>query len=468
MAEVKEGYTVIYNPYVVRMDKFAKSLEHLTDRFLSLEATDKSFGQGEMEEIYSAVKENVCSQCEYKETCSENKDVYMHQMVYEIMSAVEEYGVELNMETKRRLQKHCVQAPRFLRETLERFQDAKQVLVWNHRIAEEREGCARQLDTFAKMVMDAARELEASIFEDEHLEKKIKNQFRKIGLRILSTVFFVTEDGRYEIHLTLKSAKNLCITTKEMLRVLSKCVGRNMVAGNAQRPVVGYDYATVICVEGPCYYTLQGVAKIGKGCEKVSGDSFLMMKLPGGKEGAVLSDGMGSGEKVSKESAMVVEMLEELLDAGFPKETAVEMMNTALVMGREDICFSTLDMSVFDLYNGTYESMKVGASTTYIKRGEKVEKIVSESLPLGVVRKLEPACTVRQLEHGDFVIMITDGVLDAFPYQEQDVLMDMIVKGCAFLNPKEIAKYILEQVLEFTGEAPLDDMTVLVVGIWKI
>ena len=64
MAEVKEGYTVIYNPYVVRMDKFAKSLEHLTDRFLSLEATDKSFGQGEMEEIYSAVKENVCSQCE--------------------------------------------------------------------------------------------------------------------------------------------------------------------------------------------------------------------------------------------------------------------------------------------------------------------------------------------------------------------------------------------------------------------
>ena len=165
---------------------------------------------------------------------------------------------------------------------------------------------------------------------------------------------------------------------------------------------------------------------------------------------------------------MVVEMLEELLDAGFPKETAVEMMNTALVMGREDICFSTLDMSVFDLYNGTYESMKVGASTTYIKRGEKVEKIVSESLPLGVVRKLEPACTVRQLEHGDFVIMITDGVLDAFPYQEQDVLMDMIVKGCAFLNPKEIAKYILEQVLEFTGEAPLDDMTVLVVGIWKI
>ena len=48
----------------------------------------------------------------------------------------------------------------------------------------------------------------------------------------------------------------------------------------------------------------------------------------------ILSDGMGSGERAFRESAMVVEMLEELLTAGFPKETAIQMMNTALVMGR--------------------------------------------------------------------------------------------------------------------------------------
>jgi len=31
-----------------------------------------------------------------------------------------------------------------------------------------------------------------------------------------------------------------------------------------------------------------------------------------------------------------------------------------------------------------------------------------------------------------------------------------------------MAHYILEQVLEWSGEAPLDDMTVLVVGIWSL
>ena len=39
------------------------------------------------------------------------------------------------------------------------------------------------------------------------------------------------------------------------------------------------------------------------------------------------------------------------------------MLNTALVMGREEVRFSTIDMSVFDLYSGKCEFVKAGAST---------------------------------------------------------------------------------------------------------
>ena len=135
--------------------------------------------------------------------------------------------------------------------------------------------------------------------------------------------------------------------------------------------------------------TLQGVAKIGKGCEKISGDTFLMTDLPGGKKGIALSDGMGSGEEAFRESTMVVEMLEELLEAGFPVKTAVQMMNTALVIGREEVRFSTIDVSLFDLYSGTCEFVKAGASTTFIKRKDAVEKICSTTLPIGVLQDIE-------------------------------------------------------------------------------
>ena len=66
-----------------------------------------------------------------------------------------------------------------------------------------------------------------------------------------------------------------------------------------------------------------------------------------------LSDGMGSGSLACKESEMVIELVEKFLEAGFDVETAVRMMNSAMVMkGQEDL-FSTVDISELDLYDLT-------------------------------------------------------------------------------------------------------------------
>ena len=165
---------------------------------------------------------------------------------------------------------------------------------------------------------------------------------------------------------------------------------------------------------------------------------------------------------------MVLDLLEELLEAGFPPKTAIQMINTTLVMGREEIHFSTIDMSIFDLYTGTCEIIKAGASSTFIRREDQVEHLTSTSLPIGVLHTIEIDSTKRILGDGDFLIMVTDGVMDALPVGEQDLILEMMIQGTAKQNPKEMAHYILEQVLSWNGEAPLDDMTVLVVGIWEV
>ena len=324
-----------------------------------------------------------------------------------------------------------------------------------------------ELDTFARLIRHATRELDASIFSDERLEKKIRAKLKSENIRILSMVFLMTPQGRYEI-LTGRAAKGECISTKELARILSICTGKIMETAKDERRSLGPEYATIVFLEMQHYYTLQGVARIGKGCAGISGDSFSMMELPAGKQGAVLSDGMGSGEEAYRESAMVVDMLEELLEAGFPARTALEMMNTALVIGREEIRFSTIDISIFDLYEGTVDILKAGASTTFIRHQNGVERICSTNLPLGVVQDLEIQSVHKHLQNGDFVIMITDGIMDALPVGEQEFLLDTIIRGTSLNNPKEMAHHILEQVLEWTGEDPMDDMTVLVIGIWRI
>ena len=466
MAEIKEK-EMFMNPYVIQMDKFADSLVHLSSTFLTLEKYKGTFSKDEIDEMFLRVTGKVCENCEQKAQCLGEKRVHTYQMMYEILCTAEQYGAELNVELKRKLQKRCQMAPRFLRESLETFENAKQILMWNNRMVQNREGYVGQLASFAKMIQYTTRELDAGIFRDDHLEKRLKTQLKKSGIRMLSYVFYMTPQGKYEIHLTVKTSKGRLASTKEIAALVGKCVGRDLLPEQGERPVIGEDYCTVAFVESARYHTLQGVAKIGKGCEKISGDTFLMADLPGGKKGIALSDGMGSGEEAFRESAMVVEMLEELLEAGFPVDTAVQMMNTALVIGREEIRFSTLDISLFDLYNGTCEFVKAGAAATYIKRQDTVEKISSSTLPIGVLQEIEIESQVRELHSGDYVIMLTDGVLDALPVNEQDTLLTTFIQDSRIVNPKELAHHILGQVLEWSGEVPVDDMTILVVGIWK-
>lgn len=466
MTELKET-GIFMNPYVVQMDKFADSLKHLSRTFLTLEDYKGTFSREELDQMFVRVTEKVCDGCERKRECLVEKRMQTFQSMQEILCAAAEYGAELNVELKRKLQKRCIRAPRFLRETIEIYGNAKEIQMWNNKMVQNREGYAGQLDSFARMIQETTRELDAGIFEDERMEKRLKTRLRKAGIRLLSAVFFMTPQGKYEIHLTVKTARGHIAATKEVIALVSECVGRTMMANYGERPVVGEDYCTIACMESAGYHTIQGVAKIGKGCEKISGDTFLMADLPGGRQGIALSDGMGSGEEAFRESAMVVEMLEELLGAGFPVCTAVQMMNTALVISREEVRFCTVDVSLFDLYSGECEFVKAGASATFIKRENGVEVIHSTTLPIGVLQDIEIDVERRTLKSGEYVIMVTDGVMDALPAREQDGIMERIIREADIVNSRELAHHILGKVLEESGEVPLDDMTVLVAGIWK-
>lgn len=469
MAEIKEkDKGVFLNPYVTQMDKLADSLGHLSSTFLRLADYRMTFTKEENEDMFRRVTEKVCEHCENKAACLGERRLETYHMMYEILCTVEDYGAELNVELKRRLQKQCILAPRFLRETLETFEGAKQKLVWNNKMVQNREGYANQLENFAKTIRYTTRELDAGIFEDEHLEKKIKTHLRKSGVRMLSCVFYITPNGKYEIHLTIKASKGHVIPVKELAAEVGSIVGRVMMPEQGERPIVGDEYCTVTCVEGARFHTLQGIAKIGKDCDSISGDTFLLTDLPGGKKGAALSDGMGAGEEAFRESTMVVELLEELLNAGFPAKTAVQLMNTALVIGREEVRFSTIDVCLLDLYSGECEFVKAGAATTYIKREDEVEKVYSAALPIGVIQDIEIDTMTKELDSGNFIVMVTDGVLDALPTGQQDQLMSRFIMESDVQNPKELAHHVLEKVLECSGETPVDDMTIMVIGVWKI
>ena len=105
--------------------------------FLKLERQKQVFTKDELQEMFFQVEESVCTKCDHMERCWGEDYVHTYQLGYEVLHAIEEYGKELNLETKRKLQKKCVMAPKFQSALIEVFHEAKQNMLWSNRLVKK-------------------------------------------------------------------------------------------------------------------------------------------------------------------------------------------------------------------------------------------------------------------------------------------------------------------------------------------
>ena len=77
--------------------------------------------------------------------------------------------------------------------------------------------------------------------------------------------------------------------------------------------------------------------------------------------------------------------------------------------------YSTVDICALNLYTGMCEFLKAGAAATFIRRDQWVEAISSSSLAAGLVQQMDFETAAKKIYDGDYLIMVTDGVLDALP-----------------------------------------------------
>lgn len=338
--------------------------------------------------------------------------------------------------------------------------------AWNARMEEQRVAVATQLTEISD-IMEGAMRRAYDTKEDTVLERKLKAQLRRKHILLKEVYVYDNEDKRKEVYLTLRTNKKRTISNKEAAEVLSGVLGIAMMPSREARAFVRNEYTNTCFVERTNFEVIYGVERSVGDYQQISGDSFSFLHKEEGQFVASLSDGMGTGLNAYQESEKVVDLLEQFLEAGFSKETAVKMINSALVLRDHGKSFSTIDISSIDLYSGVCEFLKIGAATSFIRRGNWVESITSTSLPAGIFQQTDLEKSCRKLYDGDMVIMVTDGVLDVLPAEHQESVMKDIILEHPTHNPKELADYILSRVQQYKNGCFCDDMTVLVVGVWK-
>ena len=77
----------------------------------------------------------------------------------------------------------------------------------------------------------------------------------------------------------------------------------------------------------------------------------------------------------------------------------------------------------------------------------------------------EPVCT--RLTNGDFLVMVTDGVLEYLHVKNPEEKLSEMISEIKTENAGVLARQLMERVMLFTGGHALDDMTIVVTGIWE-
>ena len=455
------------NPQKEKVERYAASFRKLADSFYGLPYRKDYLSSGQVEGMIRETCEEVCDHCYQREMCWGARAQEMYQGSERLIRSMEEGNPDMIQETKSDWMSVCSRFSQYYEVLGSAYMRERQKLLFDNRMIESRLAVAQQLQEMSRIMDMVAEDLYDISLADPPLMTGLKKLLGKRHIVVKQVWVMDKVEGRRQIFLTMRARSGQCISVNEVAQLLSREFGTPMAAAGGGRRIVNGEYHTVHFVEDVSYQVLYGVAKLTKEKEKVSGDNYICRQEDAGRFVMCLSDGMGSGVEACQESEEVVELLEQFLESGFSQETAATMVNSALVMKGQDGQFSTVDICAVDLYTGICNFLKAGASATFIKRDHWVEAISSESLAVGLMQQVDFETSSRKLYHGDYLIMMTDGVLDALPAMREEETMKEIIMDIHEETPKEMSRGILDRVLGYSDYCARDDMTVLVAGMWK-
>lgn len=343
--------------------------------------------------------------------------------------------------------------------------------------AEKRTSECRILSDYLKEishVMEKMAEDEENLMPLPEKEvRRIKAGMKKEKLNVLE-VFYLKDQAEGSLGMIVCSSKINGHKKSEIAGLLSVLLQRKLVASSYEEEVVGSKSVLCTFVPQPKYLCVHGVARVQKEGEEVCGDNFSILEWESGKVSAILSDGMGSGEKAARDSCEVLDYLERLLESGFSPEKALESVNRLMVL-REEGNMSTIDLCNLDLIKGTCQFYKVGAACSFLKSNTYVEKIENPCLPLGIWEPREQefyqgkrGTIERELVDGDYIIMFTDGIVDALKECGYEEALFEYLERVKDQYPKDMAMGILQYTLCLSKGKIEDDMSVLVLRIFDI
>lgn len=308
-----------------------------------------------------------------------------------------------------------------------------------------------QFFSIAGMLEDLAFEFDEAEIFDSNASSKIR---RLLGEHeIYPTNISAIEDkfGRMRVEI-LTDSTTVGLDNPKLSTEIGKICSRYFERGR----ITNFKNETMLSFsEKPNYKLSVGFAQhSAEGT--LCGDTVKILNDNKGHSLLIISDGMGKGSRAALDGAMGAGLLSRLINAGFGFDSALKVVNSALLVKSNDESLATLDIASIDLFTGKCEIFKAGAPASFIIKDSSITKCELTSMPAGILRGIEFAKRTAVLRLDDLIVLMSDGITDLGEEWVNNILLSL-----SEINTQEGADYILSEALRQCDRNKMDDMSVI-------
>lgn len=410
------------------------------------------------------LESTLCRTCPSHRTCWGD---HLYQTYWDMVDFVAQASAKDKPDLSdlpRSLRSRCVQPHRLISTSASKLQQIRWKDSWQRKFEAQQQAVPRQLLGLASLMKVLADQVQIATGRADEIQVMLSDAaglrrwpIQKIDVRPLNG------DDRFEISVVVQNA---CDQADDCAQGIA-----DVLSNILESPYMLWSHGSAsedgTChlrfVPRPRFDIVSAVTSIAKGEEDISGDASNVVRLADGRVVFMLSDGMGSGNRAAIESQTAVQLMARLLEAGFDLTSALQSVNSFLLLRSTETSFATLDVVVVDQFTGAADFLKVGSAPSFIRGKTEVNVVRSATAPIGILAGIDVKPQRRRLEPGDMVVMMTDGVMDSVDRaSDREEWIARLLRRCEAGHPEELMDNLLERVQAIAGEALVDDVSMVV------
>ncbi len=436
-----------------------KGIDKLTSSLSSLSVAVRRFGQSDGEIFCDEIRDSLingaktaCASCEFFCECKDLNPAPCAEIIDDLAENICK-NRRFSRKDERFFPDYCKNKERLF-ESLsmasanlfsEKIKTQKLALV------------SDEYELISKMINESRLLEEKRWALDKALSEKIEALLYEVGL--IGGVAKVFGDRQKRFIIAGEDKGGEVISSKDLRVAIERSAGVKLSVPEFFRQG---DVALMSALSAPAFSVEFADASSVAPDSDVSGDTVGSFTTDDGYFYSILSDGMGSGELAKETSAFVFNSLKNVLSASVPLNTALAVLN-GIIRNKCAECSATLDLYRFDLLSGEGTFVKSGAAHSYVKRGDSLFRIRSETAPLGIMKGVDAEKIRMEIKPGDTVVMISDGVADS---HEGALWLPELLSRNFEGSLEEYAEFILEEAKKKSRSR--DDMTVSLINFKKL